>query len=466
MVLTASGLNPLAQVNNCNIVSKKETDALDVIVKSKWWVTVLSHSKVLAPCLATRRQTSTEIEFSNGFMIRAETQNENALRSKSGHAYLDEFGFYVYQEPIWSGGVPSTLSRPDLRVTITSTPNGTNDIYHEIYTDDNMHSEWSRHKTDIHEAIAQGANPRAARDAKMMLSPLKYQQEMECVFLGGDGDVFGAVFIQSCYDNYIPSDHRVLWLGVDVASVVDTTVIQCLWVQGKTVWIGDTYQIASGVPYESDITRRICGQQMIVDALIRTLNPIGVVMDVTGDAGRHKITNMTPLYSLLTRTEDGGSGNPHTRILPQSINNQWKSKEVRALKDSMDGGRTKFVIGRQDYIWSPVHSPDYLVAPVIPIGHPTLSPVSFIATTFEQSGFKLLEADMKKVRAKYDGTKLTYDTDRKGGTGHGDAVWALVLGHSVARIPKANKWGTLEAQGEKKEVVSEIIVPDYLNQGW
>jgi len=305
------------------------------------------------------------------------------------------------------------------------------------------------------------------RDAKMTLGPLKFAQEMECVFLGADGDVFGTTFIQTCYDNYVATPNRVLWLGIDVASVVDTTVIQLVWVQGKEVWIGDTYQISSGVPYESDINRRVCGQQLIVDALIRHLKPIGVVMDVTGDAGRHKITNMTPLYSLLTKTEDGGHGNPHTRILPQTITTAWKSKEVRSLKDAMDGGRTKLVIGRKDYVWSPMQSNDYLVAPTIPIGHPTLNATDFVNTTFEVSPFKLLESDFKKVRAKYNGTQLTYDTPTRSGTGHGDAFWSLVLGHSVARIPAANKYGTLEAQGSKpKEIPQSVIVPDYLKGGW
>lgn len=464
----AAGLHPFVEPNNCNYVSKREADALDIIEKAKWWINVLSYSTLVGRVVATLKATTSEIKFTNGFAIRTETQNENALRSRTGHAYCDEFAFYIFQVQIWGGGIPSTFSHPSLRVTLCSTPNGQNDLFHEVYTDENKHDDWSRHRTDIYEAIEQGANPAALADAKKKLGPNQFAQEMECVFLGGEDDVFGVELVQESYDNYTVAENRVLWFGIDVASKIDTTAIQLLWVQHDGVWAGDTYVISS-TPYETNISRQRAGQHLILDALIRVHRPVGFVMDVTGDAGRRKL-GTTPLFSLITQTHQQTHEYPDLLCLAQEISAKWKHAEVQELKLAMQAQRTRLIIGRRDWIYTPGPSTDYVVNATIPENpeQDWVTPQGFVDACFEESPFKILEDDFKKIVSKWSGEDVIYTT-RRDATGHGDAFWGLVLGHSVARVPRANRFNIATSKGPndaEERVTENLVPPNYLQQGW
>ncbi len=140
-VLVASGLVDLVELvdvstNSCVVVSRRDSEAKDVIEKCKEWVRRLRLVEAFRPYLETTKWSASEIKFTeSGHRIVAETQNPDAARGKTGHLYLDEYAFYAYQREIFRSAAASTESRPDLRITIVSTPNGQGDHFHEVWAD-------------------------------------------------------------------------------------------------------------------------------------------------------------------------------------------------------------------------------------------------------------------------------------------------------------------------------------------
>lgn len=458
MVLVASGMHPFVEPNNCNIVSKIEDDALEVVQKCYWWIDVLRHSPKLEPYLRVSKSNLEEIKFAGtGFKIQSDTQNKNALRSKTGHAYLDEFSHYVWQTEIWLGGIPSTFSRPDLRITVISTPNGTGEKFHEIYTDTFQHSDWSRHRINLREAIEQGANPDAEVQARKTMTASQYAQECDCSFLGAMGETFTREFLRASYGVHRPSAESVLWFGVDTASTTDTTAVVLLWFDGGRVRIGDCYQIPM-TPYPTNVEKRRAGQELIVDALARVFRPVGMVIDITGDKSR-MVHGITPLFPLMQ--EHRGHD---TLILPQHISQGWKKAEVQAIKDCLADGKTQFVIGRTDYIFSRGNASDFVVNRTLPSDDLQRSPEAFIAATFEPAPYHLLEQDFQKIQAKWIGEENVVYSAKRDGTGHADAFWACLIGHSVARNPEANQHGQKSAArlSMPKQAYSQPEMPDYM----
>lgn len=446
MVLTASGLMPGVVANNCNIVSKREEDAFDVVDKCKKWVEVLRQDAEIAPFLQTVTWSASEVEFERtGFRVKSETQNPDAGRSKTGHLYLDEYAFYQYQSQIWTGATPSTFSNPDLRVSVISTPNGYGDHYHELCTDLVKHPKWSRHKCDVHDAIADGF-PFVIEDHRSDFTQDQWDQELLCKFLGGENQYFNSRLLAESTHVRIASREAVLWLGIDTASVVDTTAIQCLWAQDNHVWLGDTYTL-NHVQYETDTNRKRVGQVTIVDALMRHLRARGCVIDVTGDMAR-KVRGIANLYMMLQPLHLGTS---HA-ILPQTISQSWKDDTVQSMKTALETGLLRIDADRRDFIYSPREAGGF-VRNSISIDDDMIG--SFVLECFDVSSYPVLMQDFGKVFRKWIGpNSTTFDTKRDG-QGHGDAFWACALG-----FPTARKNGG-PAVSAASPVASGRSAPDY-----
>lgn len=428
MVLTSSGLmRRTVRPADCNIVSKTAEDAFDVIDKCKRWVDILRQSPQVAPWMAVAEDgwSASEIKFKRtGFRIKSDTQNPNAGRGKSGHLYLDEYAFYQYQQEIWSGALPSVFSNPDLRVSVVTTPNGFGDHYHELWTDTVKYAHWSRHKVDVYDAIAAGF-PLVVEDVRPNFTADLWEQEMECKFIGGELEYFTAEIIRDATAERGTHGDAVLWLGIDTASIVDTTAVQCVWVQSDGIWLGDTYTLPH-VQYETDVQRRRLGQVSIVDALIRHLGARGAIIDVTGDMAR-RVRGIASLYTLLKPMHT------QTAILPQTISREWKDAQVQDCKSALQVGRVRFDANRVDYIYSKKASSSYADAVMMPS---TRIP-QFVRECFDASAWPILTSDFRKIHRKWTGANQTTFDARRDGQGHGDAFWAAILGLSVAYSQQA-----------------------------
>jgi hypothetical protein len=446
MVLVASGLMPGVLAHNCNIVSKKEADAYDVITKAKKWVDILRMDARMAEHLRTSVWSASEIVFTRtGYRIVSDTQNPDAGRGKTGHLYLDEYGFYQYQMQIWTGAVPSTFSNPQLRVSVISTPNGTGDHYHELWSDHAKYPEWSRHYLDVYEAAAAGF-PIDIEAQRRNFTPDLWAQEMECKFIGGEHEYFPAELMREAHGARGVDADATLWLGIDTASVVDTTAVQCIWLQRDGAWLGDTY-ILEHLQYETDTIRKRPGQDLVLDAIIQTLRPTGAVFDVTGDMAR-KVRGFPSIFKIINQQRGGDC-----RILPQTIDREWKDREVEEIKQAMMSSRLKFVDGRVDYIFSRANAGQFAGERFAE----QAAARSLVATCFTKSDFPILVQDFRKIHRKWLGpNRTTFDAARDG-TGHADAFWATVLGYSVARVQRVGQPVRAPKQAEYTPTA-----PDYM----
>jgi hypothetical protein len=423
MVLVASGLmRGRVRPADCNIISKTADDAFDVVDKCKRWVEILRTSPRMAPFLVAADDgwSASEIKFRRlGYRIKSDTQNPNAGRGKSGHLYLDEYAFYQYQQEIWSGALPSVFSNPDLRVSVTTTPNGFGDHYHELWTDTVKYAHWGRHKIDVYDAIADGF-PLVVDDVRPNFTADLWEQEMECKFIGGELEYFTADMLRDATAERSTHGDAVLWLGIDTASIVDTTAVQCVWVQSDGIWLGDTYTLPH-VQYETDVQRRRLGQVSIVDALIRHLGARGAIIDVTGDMAR-RVRGIGSLYTLLRPLH------AQVAILPQTITREWKDSQVQDCKSALQVGRVRFDARRVDYVYSKKNASSYADQFIIPQARLQM----FTRECFEASAWPILTSDFRKIHRKWTGANQTTFDARRDGQGHGDSFWAAILGLSVA----------------------------------
>ena len=428
MVLVSSGLHWFVVAHNCTIISKTEIDAYDVVKKAKKWVQILRKIPGLGEQLRTEAWSASEISFvSTGFRIISQTQNPNAGRGKSGHLYLDEYAFYQWQREIWTAAIPSVFSTTFLRVSVISTPNGTGDHYHELWTEVDKYPDWSRHKVDVYDAVAQGF-PLVVDDVRNDFSADQWAQEMECKFIGGEHEYFPQDLLNDSHGLWTPDKDAVLWLGIDTASVVDTTAVQCVWMQHDGLWLGDTY-VLENMQYETDTQRARIGQDTVLDALIQHLRPVGAVFDTTGDQAR-KVRGFASIFNIIRHSRGGDC-----HVLPQQVRIEWKDVEVEEIKTALLAGRLKFASNRVDYVFTKSHSGEF--AHTRFLGRDIVG--AFVERCFHKSDFPILTQDFRKIHRKWIGpNRTTFDAARDG-TGHADAFWAAVFGHSVARNTRGAK---------------------------
>lgn len=94
-----------------------------------------------------------EVSLPNGSRITALPANPDTARGFSANVFLDEFAFHQDSRKIWQALFP-VISKPGLKLRITSTPNGKGNKFHELMTA--RDGQWSRHQIDIYQAVADG----------------------------------------------------------------------------------------------------------------------------------------------------------------------------------------------------------------------------------------------------------------------------------------------------------------------
>jgi phage FluMu gp28-like protein len=94
-----------------------------------------------------------EVLFRNGSRITALPSNPDTARGFTANVVLDEFAIHQDSRKIWAALTPS-VSRPDLKLLVLSTPSGKDNKFYEVMTEQN--SVWSRHTVDMYAAVAQG----------------------------------------------------------------------------------------------------------------------------------------------------------------------------------------------------------------------------------------------------------------------------------------------------------------------
>lgn len=188
-------------------------------------------------------------KFANGSRIMTSATSSNAIRGQSASCIiLDEFAFVEdsIARDFWAAVTPTLITAPNAKLFVSSTPNGTDNVFYELVT----RAEQNKNDFKISKSIwsdVPGRNNKWKKyviDTELNGDVDKFEQEYECRFLGSSNSAFPIkVFeqlkvdmkepIQTLYEGNLsiwefPQSNRVYTMGVDVAEGLgkDASVIQ------------------------------------------------------------------------------------------------------------------------------------------------------------------------------------------------------------------------------------------------
>jgi phage FluMu gp28-like protein len=215
-----------------------------------------------------------EVELPGGSKITALPANPDTARGFSANVLLDEFAFHKDSREIWRALFP-VISKPGLKLRVISTPNGKANKFYELMT--NGDSTWSRHTTDIYQAVADGL-PRDIDELRDALNDEdSWAQEFELKWLDEASAWLSFELITACESEQAGDPAKYAggdcYVGVDIAARNDLFVI---WVFER---VGDVR-----VTREVIAVRRIkfAEQDMLLDSVMRRYRVRGLWMDQTG----------------------------------------------------------------------------------------------------------------------------------------------------------------------------------------
>jgi phage FluMu gp28-like protein len=218
---------------------------------------------------ATHR--AVEVAFPNGSRITALPANPDTARGFSANVFLDEFAFHKDSRAIWRALFP-VVSKPGLRLRITSTPNGKSNRFYEIWT--SASGGWSKHKVDIHQAVADGL-PRDIEELHAGAGDEDlWRQEYELQFLDEASAWLSYEVISACEDDAAgrPEAYQggPCFIGNDIARRSDLWVAWVLELVGDVMWTREisTLRNASFAAQDAEMARlmgRYNVRQLVAD---------------------------------------------------------------------------------------------------------------------------------------------------------------------------------------------------------
>lgn len=215
-----------------------------------------------------------EVELPNGSKITALPANPDTARGFSANVLLDEFAFHQDSRAIWKALFP-VISKPGLKLRVISTPNGKGNKFYELMTghDDG----WSRHTTDIYQAVADGL-PRDIDELRKGAGDEDlWAQEFELKWLDEASAWLDFDLITSCEHDMagIPEYYQdgLCYVGVDIAARNDLFVIWVIEKVGDVLWTREIIE-----------RRRIsfAEQDMLLDDVFNRYRVIRCCIDQTG----------------------------------------------------------------------------------------------------------------------------------------------------------------------------------------
>jgi phage FluMu gp28-like protein len=262
--------------HNVIILSKKEELAKEFISEA-----VAPHVRAIGILASYHQgyvpQTSIykqECQFSNGSRIIALTANPDSARSYEGEVVLDEFAFHLDARKVYEAIEPSITRGYSLE--IISTPNGQQGEYHKLAKAAGLvdgqrepNCEWSAHKTDIYQAIAQGCRDRYGKPLKLetvragCLDDEMWQQEFCCQFVSIATqwilpELFEANVSVEATTGHPAPGLQGLCAGWDVARSKDMSVIWLTEVIGDVSWTRGVIELTgTPTPIQMDEARAL-----------------------------------------------------------------------------------------------------------------------------------------------------------------------------------------------------------------
>ncbi|MBC7577798.1 MAG: terminase [Tardiphaga sp.] len=236
-----------------------------------------------------------EVRLPNGSRITALPANPDTARGFSANVFLDEFAIHAKSREIWGALFP-VISKPGLKLRVTSTPKGKNNKFAEIWFE--KAGVWSKHRVDIYQAIADGL-PRDAAELKAGLADDElWRQEYELEFLDEASAWLSYDLITGCEDDGAghPEAYQggPCFIGNDIARRNDLWVAWVLELIGDVLWTREivTLKNASFAAQDAEMARLM--QRYDVQRLVMDQTGMGEkpVEDAKAAHGRGRVVGL------------------------------------------------------------------------------------------------------------------------------------------------------------------------------
>lgn len=215
-----------------------------------------------------------EVRFPSGSRITALPANPDTARGYSANVFLDEFAFHKDSRGIWKALFP-VISKAGLRLRITSTPNGKDNKFHELWTA--RDETWSRHRVDIHDAVRLGLDRNIPELRAALNDEDAWAQEYELTFLEEATAWITYDLITAC--EHPDAGKPELYQGGEVFIGNDIARRRDLWVAWVWELVGDVLWTRKIVEMKN---KTFAEQDRALDELEREFKVRRLIMDQTG----------------------------------------------------------------------------------------------------------------------------------------------------------------------------------------
>ena len=344
------------------ILSRGERQAIEAMEKGlKLHLRAISAALAGSFDLAARMECrKLEVAMAHGSLATALPANPDTARGFSGNVFLDEFAFHQDSRKIWSALFP-VISKPGLRLRVTSTPNGKGNKFYELMT---QGKNWSRHTVDIYQAIADGL-PRDIGELRDSCGDAEiWAQEYELHWLDEASAWLSFELIASCENEQAGNPGlyagNPAYVGCDIGRRRDLFVI---WVLEDMGGLAITREI---------IARRnisFAEQDLLLDEVFSRYNVVRLCMDQSGmgekpveDArrryGKNRVEGIqfTSANRLALATAGKAAFEQRAIFIPME-NSELRADLHKLRKESTPTGNPRFVAdsdssGHADRAWA------------------------------------------------------------------------------------------------------------------
>lgn len=356
-----------------------------------------------------------EVVLPGGSRISALPANPDTARGFSANVFLDEFAFHQDSRAIWGALFP-VISKPGLKLRITSTPNGKGNKFYDLMTA--ADGVWSRHTVDIYQAVKDGLE----RDIEMLRAgisdPDLWAQEYELKWLDEasawlDYDMISGVESERCLLGELSGgsgavspayQNGACYVGVDIAARNDLFVIWVVEQVGDVLWTREIIE-----------RKRIkfAEQDWLLNEVFRRYKVMRLCMDQTGMGEK-------PL-------EDAQRRHGSSRVEGVLFTAQNKLALANIGKEAFEDRKIR-----------------------IPEGRPQL------------------RADLHSLKKEAGPTGTPrFVVEDEGQASHADRAWACFLACSAASNPAAPiEYTAAPARSARWDAVSDDDTPSQAKAGW
>ena len=282
-----------------------------------------------------------------GSRITALPANPDTARGFSANVFLDEFARHRDSRAIWAALFP--VISAGFRLRVTSTPNGKGNKFYELMTDRALAGYWSRHKVDIHQAVAEGL-PRNIPEMRAGLNDDElWRQEYEIEWLDEALAWLSYDLINACEHDHGGDPARYgggpAYIGNDIARRRHLWVAWALELVGDVAWTREIAELR-GQTFKAQDTE--------LDRLVARYRPRKVAMDQTG-MGEKPVEDATDRYG--THVVEGVTFSAGRRLdLATALKRRFVERTIRIPR----GDRA---------LRADLHAPKKIVGPT---GHPRI----------------------------------------------------------------------------------------------